>query len=165
MTLHRAPILLIACSLNLLPGASAWAQEVYRWVDEDGVVNFSDTAPPAADEAFATLRLEDTTPKGYDPEQDLYNVAAQAERMQALREDMERQREERRERLRDAPARSPEQYPEGVRYGYPYGYPAYARPPARPPERPPIGPRPPRPEPYETSTLKPPGQLRDPDGP
>lgn len=165
MTIHRPPILLLACSLTLLCGTPTRAQEVYRWVDENGVVNFSDTAPPAADEAVDTLRLENTVPKGYDPEEDRYQVAAQAERMQALREEMEKQREERRERLRGAPVQLPEQDSQNVRYGYPYGYPAYARPPLRPPNRPPIGPRPPRPEPYETSTLRPPGQLSDPDGP
>jgi hypothetical protein len=143
----------------------AMAQEVYRWVDENGVVNFSDTAPLAADANVNTLILEDTAPKHYDPEEDIYNVAAQAERMQALREEMEQEREARRERQRNELRQPDTQYPQGVRYGYPYLYPGYGRPPGRPPGKPPTGGRPPRPEPYETSTLRPQGQAPDPNGP
>lgn len=165
MTMQRLYIFLFACSPLMFCGPVAWAQEVYRWVDGNGVVNYSDTAPRAVLEDIATLRLEDTAPADYDPSEDRYHVAAQAARMQALREAMEKQREQRRERLRSTPAQAPVQYPQGVRYGYPYGYPGYARPPARPPTRPPAGERPPRPEPYPTSTLRPPGRLQDPDGP
>jgi len=165
MTTNRLSICLLACLPILACGSPASAQEVYRWVDEKGVVNFSDTAPRSAHEDIDTLRLEDTAPTDYDPSEDRYHVAAQAERMRALREEMEKQREQRRERLRSMPPQPPEQYPQGVRYGYPYGYPAYGRPPARPPSRPPVGPRPPRPEPYETSTFRPPGQQQDPNGP
>jgi hypothetical protein len=143
----------------------ATAQEVYRWVDEDGVVNFSDTVPGAAAGDVDTLQLEDTGPRDYDPEEDLYNVAEQAERMQTLRQEMAEAREARRERRQETTRQPAVQYPQGVRYGYPYGYPAYGRPPHRPPGKPPIGGRPPRPEPYETSTLRPPEQARNPDGP
>jgi hypothetical protein len=161
MTMHRLYTLLLACSPIMFCDSASWAQEVYRWVDENGVVNYSDTAPRAVHEDIDTLQLDDTTPAGYDPSEDRYHVAAQAERMQALREEMEKQREQQRERLRSRPAQTPQQYPQGVRYGYPYGYPVYPR----PPNRPPVDPRPPRPEPYEISTLRPPGQLPDPNGP
>jgi hypothetical protein len=149
----------------LLLTSAAGAQEVYRWVDENGVVNFSDTAPRAADANVNTVILEDTAPSNYDPEEDIYNVAAQAERMQALREEMELEREARRARQQNAPQQPAVQYEDGVRYGYPYRYPGYGRPPGRPPGKPPGGGRPPRPEPYETTTLRPPGQARNPNGP
>ena len=70
----------IVVTLGLLAGAvPAMASEVYRWVDENGVVNFSDAAPGKAQPGAEvnTLTLEDTAPKDYDPEQDIYAVAAQ----------------------------------------------------------------------------------------
>jgi hypothetical protein len=136
--------------------ASARAGEIYRWVDENGVVNFSGTLPAGVDAGVDTVIVEDTTPTDYDPEADIYNVAAQAERMQALRDEMDAQREARRERSAAQQPSEPER--EVVRYGYPYnypfGFPQYPRPPARPP-------RPPVPEPYVTSTLRPPGQPQN----
>ena len=148
---------------GLLAG-TVTAQEVYRWVDENGVVNFSDTAPAAATTRadVNTLTLEDTTPSDYDPEQDIYNVAAQAERIQALRDQMEQDRENRRQQQRGTAPQPAAQYQRGVNYGFPYGYPAYPRPPMRPPAKPPGRPIP---EPYETSTLRPPGQQRNSNGP
>lgn len=158
----KATVLICVLSLGVLSGNSSSGGEVYRWVDENGIVNFSDTAPAAVDRNgnVDTLTLEDTTPRDYDPEADIYNVAAQAERMQALREQMEQEREERRERQRNAPPQPAVQYQQGVQYGYPYGYPAYPRPPLRPSPRPPGRPVP---EPYETSTLRPPGEMWNPD--
>ena len=161
MTMKRLSILPIACSLGMFYAAPALAQEVYRWVDENGVVNFSDAAPPAADASanVNTVTLEDTTPKDYDPEADIYNVAGQAERMQALRDQMEKDREARREQQSRAPQQPAVPYERGASYGYPYSFPAYGRPPYRPPAKPPSRPVP---EPYETSTLRPPGQTPNP---
>jgi hypothetical protein len=156
----KIPALLVAAAAAIAPAS---AQEIYRWVDANGVVNFSDKAPPAA--AADTVVVDDTRPSNYDPEEDIYNVAAQAERMQALREEMEQERAARRERQQSAPQQPAVQYEQGVRYGYPYLYPGYGRPPHRPPGKPPGGGRPPRPEPYETTTLRPPGQARNPNGP
>jgi hypothetical protein len=131
------------------------AADIYRWVDENGVVNFSATAPAGVGAGVDTVILEDNAPKDYDPEADIYNVAAQAERMRALREELDAEREARRERERSAARQPPaEQDRPMAHYGYPYGYPAYPRPPARPP-------RPPAPEPYTTSTLRPPGLPQD----
>lgn len=156
MAAQHVPIFLTACSL-LLAAASAGAQEIYRWVDQSGVVHFSDTAPASVGADVSTVFLEETRSPDYDPEEDIYNVAAQAERMQALRVEMAEGREARRERQRDAAQSPAEQDREVVRYGYDYGYPWRPRPPARPPNRP----RPPVPEPYTTSTLRPPGQPQD----
>src|SRR5210317_1352123 len=87
-------VALLVAHAAAIPPASA--QEIYRWVDANGVVNFSDTAPRAA--TADTVVVADTRPSNYDPEEDIYNVAAQAERMQALREEMEQERAARRER-------------------------------------------------------------------
>ena len=136
--------------------APAAAQEIYRWTDENGVVNFSDTAPAARSSGVSTVAVEDTRPSDYDPEADIYNVAAQAERMQALREEREREREGRRERERNAAQQQPAPSNWSTGYAVPAWWwgPGYGRPPPRPPERP-------TPEPYPTATLRPPGQARN----
>jgi len=152
MTAKRVLLLVSVCAL-LFPAASVKAQEIYRWVDQGGVVHFSDKVPAAATAEVSTVVLDDTLPPDYDPSTDLYNVAAQAERMQALREEMAKDREARQERQRGAAQAPAEEDHEAVRYLYNYGNPWYPRPPAKP--------HPPAPEPYETSTLRPPGQLPD----
>jgi hypothetical protein len=154
---------LITLSMTLLLGSLAAtplpAEEIYRWVDENGVVNFSDTAPAARSRSVSTVAVEDTRPSDYDPEADIYNVEAQAERMQALREEMQARREARLEEERNAAQRTPAQSAQPVGYALPpwwWDRPGYGKPP-RPPERP----QPPIPEPYPTSTLRPPGQTND----
>jgi len=164
MKIRRASILLTLCSLGLACSCPVWAQQVYRWVDENGVVTFSDTAPAAASGEVDALTLEDSAPKDYDPEQDIYHVAAQAERMQALRDEMAKEREARREQQQRGPQQPAVEAQRGVNYGYPYQYPAYGRPPYRPDRPPARPPERPTPEPDDTSTLRPLRPIPDPRG-
>ena len=156
-----AVILVVLAASSGFPPAAAEAQEVYRWVDENGVVNFSDRAPPDAAEAgVSTLTLEDSRPAGYDPEQDVFNIEATAERTQARREALQQEREALRERQASQPVvvQYPEQSNTGYSWGYPFGYPPLGpggKPPFRPPQRPPTQPEPPA---DDTSTWRPPGQ-------
>jgi len=146
---------LLPCLLLALAAAPLGATEVYRWVDADGVVHFSDKAPPSGVDDFSRRDVTVKPPAGYDPERDLYGVAEQQERMRALREDMERRREARREREEQAPP-SPAAAPSPA-VSYPlYPYPGWRPRPPRPepPIEPPVEPRPP------TATLKPPGSGR-----
>ena len=146
---------MIGLLAGAIAGGPATAQDIYRWVDEDGIVHFSDTAPGSVPGGVSTVTVEDTRPEDYDPEADIYNVAAQAERMRALREKMEKDREDRRERQRSAAARQPVQATRSVGYGIPpwwWDRPGTGRPPR--PERP----EPPVPVPPPTSTLRPLGQ-------
>lgn len=163
---RRAVILFALVVLTGFALGAAEAQEVYRWVDENGVVNFSDRAPSAAPETgVSTLTLEDDSSVAYDPGQDLFNIQSTQERTQALREELQGQREARRERNASQPVvvQQPEQRNYGYPWDYPYGYPSLrprppigpgGKPPWRPPERP-------RPEPPadDTATWRPPGQL------
>ncbi|MEJ2383320.1 MAG: DUF4124 domain-containing protein [Xanthomonadales bacterium] len=137
-----------------LAAGPAGATEVYRWVDADGVVHFSQTAPAGAVEDVSRQVVENPVPSGYDPDEDIYDVAGQQERMQARREALERDLEARRERERQA-AQQPMRSAPPVQ-GYPvYGWPGYRpRPPQRP--RPPIEP-PIEPPTRPPATLKPPG--------
>jgi hypothetical protein len=155
MMRFTAPIAVLA---GCLAAAPAPAQEIYRWVDEDGVVHFSDTAPVSESRDISTVEIEDTRPSDYDPEADIYNVAEQAERMQALRDKMDKEREERRARQRNAAAQSqPLQPTQPVGYTLPpwwWDRPGYGRPPRpEPPDRP--TPQPP------PSTIRPLDQSRN----
>jgi len=139
--------------LVLAAAGSAFATEIYHWVDENGVPHYSQNAPPGAVDGVETMSLENTAPADNDPEEDIYGVEAQAQRMAALREEMEEKRTARQEQ-RKAAARQPiVQYQNPVNYGYG----PFWRPPSRP--RPPVEPVPPIENPYPTDTLKPPGGL------
>lgn len=136
------------------------AQQIYRWVDDAGVVHFSDQPPEARPDGLSTLEIDVTAPEAYDPDADIFNIESTAARTQARREELQEQRELRLEQARSRAASAP-RYPEqppGDAYGYPWGYPAYGRPPRPgPPPRPRPPPRP-QPLPDDTSTLRPPGQ-------
>ena len=145
------------------------ATEVYRWVDENGVVHFSDTRPAASGKPVETVTVDGSQPADYDPEQDLFNVAQQQEVMQARREQLAQQREERAEARRqserrqastpvavDGPSRS---------WNTGFWWPPYNdgpnRPPGqRPPGKPPQRPQPPieiEPAPPASQPFRPPG--------
>lgn len=139
----------------ILSVSTATATEVFSWVDENGVVHFSQNAPPDSVKGVEKMTLEDTTPTDYDPGEDLYGVAAQAERMAALRAEMDEKREAAADRRRKAPTPQPV-----VQYQYPYRYGnvPYWRPPLRPVH--PI--EPPRPvDPYPSLPFRPPGSIVD----
>lgn len=142
------PVILAAAAVSAVHAA-----EIYRWTDENGVVHFSQTAPPVSTEADR-VELQDTRPSDFDPEADIYGVAEQEARMQALREEREQKRQERLEHQSAVQSQAPVQQYGTERRGYPaYWSPGLpARPPLRPMppiERPPPGPggpiRPPRP--------------------
>jgi hypothetical protein len=146
------PLLVIACLQGVLFTASAaHAQTVYRSVQEDGVVSFSDAPPEAGD---AEVIVIDTPPPAQDE--------ILEERLAAMRETTDRMAEDRRERERHraelralrAPQESPAPRTESP------APPAYAYwPVARPPlwrPRPPLRPHPvPRPHPMQPAEAPP----------
>ena len=137
--------------LTCLASMPVLATEVYHWVDENGVSHYSQNAPAADVAGVSKMILEDTTPPDYDPEEDRYGVAAQAQRMASLREEMKEKREAESERRRNAAAQQPMvQYRDPYSYGRPLFWqpPYYSRPPLRP--EPPIAPAP-------TFPFRPPG--------
>jgi hypothetical protein len=122
-----------------VPGTAA-AVEIFRWVDENGVVHFSDSPPPEHDTGVDVLSVNGAQPESYDPEADIFNVEAQAERMQALREEREEARKARLERQRQEAARQPVVQPRDDNRGFPvyWNHNIWPRPPHRP--RPPVRP-------------------------
>jgi len=145
-------IIVLSCGIS----ATVMATEIYHWVDENGVSHFTQNAPSAAIAGVEKMTLEDTTPPDYDPEEDIYGVAQQQERMAAIREERKEKLEAGLKRQRDAAARQP-----AVQYDDPYRYGrrAFWNPPYYP--RPPLRPEPPIAVPYTTSTLRPPGPGRN----
>ena len=78
------------------------AADIFRWVDDDGVVHFSDTAP-SDDTAVERLRVDEANSPDYDPADDPYSIRNQAERTGETWSRLEERREERREkRLKEA---------------------------------------------------------------
>lgn len=76
------------------------ATEVYRWVDEDGVIHFSDTEPDRGD--VEILELAERNPPDYDPASDPYSILNQAERTAEMLARAEKKSGEREERGRRA---------------------------------------------------------------
>lgn len=125
------------------------ASEIYHWVDENGVAHYSQEAPPGNVSDVERMLLPDSTPPDYDPDEDIYDVAGQAARMQAKRDDMAEKRKawvEKQEKIAEQERNRPvivNQYQGGSRWPY-WGY---------RPIHPPARPQPPIAVPYRTSTL------------
>jgi len=90
MLLSRLPLFM---ALSLVPWAVN-AVEVYQWTDENGIVHFSQWAPTKPEKDVSTLEVDGRQPPGFDPEADLYNVAANQKYMESLWSDFEKQKEE-----------------------------------------------------------------------
>jgi hypothetical protein len=71
----------MALAAALLPACAA-ALEIYTWVDEDGVVHYSESTPvePAAT-PVETLYIADANSPAYDPDDYYWSILNQAERI------------------------------------------------------------------------------------
>ena len=148
MNTGRTSTIIFLASLAFMISGKSVAQEIFHWIDEDGVPNFSQERPAGNVDGLNRMYLEDTSPTDHDPDEDIYGIEEQAERMQALREDMEKRRQENRERGKYVVQQPVQQYRDPYQFysrrlWYP---PLYPKPPHRP--KPPIA------VPYETATLK-----------
>ena len=140
---------LFAVLLLLVVSAPGMSQNttVYKHVNENGVVTFSDT-PPAENVETETVSIATSAPQ--DPNQYLRNLNAMREstdRMVADRQDREKHRAEMRQLNAETAAREPapaEPYRDYVDIWPVYGGPIYGRPsyPGRPPWRPGYRPKP-----------------------
>jgi TolA-binding protein len=128
----------------LLLAAVASAQQVYKTVDENGVVSFSDT-PPADEQEVEVLQID--APPAQAPEDHLEQLNAMRETTDRMAADR-REREKHRAELREINARSQQasesqvvEYRNTTDYWPVYGAPGYGHP-GRPPYRPGYRPRP-----------------------
>jgi hypothetical protein len=98
----------------------AAAAEIYRWVDNNGVVHYSDEKP-RDDAAFTTLQIEDTRPVDYDPNADPYSIMNQAQRINeswsVLAEARTRRIDESRQFNQNAQVAVQSNYRERISYG------------------------------------------------
>lgn len=74
---------LVAAATALFLAPVAPAETIFHWVDGDGILHFSDTAPTSTGEDVITLTVHETTPANYDPREDRYSILDQAARMSA----------------------------------------------------------------------------------
>lgn len=141
--------------LSLAGMSAAHAMDVYRWVDDAGVVHFSQWKPELGGSSLQTVQVEERTTQGLGG--DVYPVEELAEAIDALRNEMAESRE-RRAQAAQSPA------PVVVPYVQPVQQPVWPwwggdRPgrPGRPdrPDRPP--PPDPEPEPDKALPFRPPG--------
>ena len=145
-----------AIVFGLVLGSPSVAIEVFKWVDEDGVVHFSDEKPPEAKPDLSSIYIASSNPSGYDPAEDYYSIRNQAARTNAAYKEVEKRREARAEKRAEAAERAREQrrqaafsYREPVRtyispfalFGHPFRrHPPFNRPHPFKPDR--FGPRP-----------------------
>ncbi|HEX9397844.1 MAG TPA: DUF4124 domain-containing protein [Burkholderiales bacterium] len=117
---------LLALALTLIPVAHA---ETYRWVDDKGVVTYSNTPPPAAAKSARTVADHLST---YEPDPTLKSAAAQRGpsyyEQRAEREWLQRQRLMAASRAPLAPAYD---YADSYYPAYVVGPVFFARPPVR----------------------------------
>jgi len=72
------------------------ASEIFHWVDEDGILNFSDWAPENSNVEVARLIVSNANPPAYDPSEDQNSILEQTERMNVRWAELNEQQEERR---------------------------------------------------------------------
>jgi hypothetical protein len=92
--------------------------EIFHWVDEDGVLNFSDWAPENSNVEVAKLVVSNSNPPGYDPDEDQNSVLGQADRMNIRWAALKEKQEERRKQRLELEEQQRRLQP--VVYDYPY---------------------------------------------
>lgn len=103
--------LLLLASAASVPAAAA---DVYRWVDEGGVVHFSQWAPKGEIDDVSTVSVDTSTPTDYDPQDDPYSILNQSERIHELWSDLLAQKDTR--RAPEQNAESASSYPDDHYY-------------------------------------------------
>lgn len=99
-------VVVIICFLLVGVSGPAVAVEIYHWVDEDGVMHFSEWAPNISTVEVSRLTVTNSNPPDYDPHEDQYSIPSQAERTNVRWSELRRQRDERREQRLEAAERA-----------------------------------------------------------
>lgn len=96
--------LILLPALVAVPAAPmAWAIEVFRWIDADGTVHFSQWAPGASEPEATTVTVDEGATSGIGG--DVYPIEEQAKAMAELWAEIEQQRTLRlKQRQQAAPA-------------------------------------------------------------
>lgn len=107
---RHVPVCTLIVMLASVAGNRAHAYEIFKWVDENGVVHFSESRPEAAPAPVEKLYIPATNPPGYDASEDYWSVLNQAARIgeQWMALEKELEEEEARERALAAEQRAAE---------------------------------------------------------
>ena len=120
----RHPSLLMV-TLALAWPLAAQAEEIFHWVDANGVHHFSQSPPPDGSGEVRTMEVNGSQPASYDPEEDRYNIAAQEAAMQERRQKLEESRKNQQQDQQPSTSNTVVYYPEpatGNQILYPPGY-------------------------------------------
>ena len=113
------PVMFAVALLGLAVGNHARAADVFRWVDENGVVHFSQWAPDDVHN-ITTVTVSSGNPRDYDPTDDPYSVRNQAARInetwQAIEEKIAERREKKREKKEETARYAVLEYHEPYHY-------------------------------------------------
>lgn len=153
MIIFRTALSQIGVLLALIISFPLAAEQVYQWVDEDGVTHFSQWAPDNTVDGLSKIVLTDTTPANYDPEEDRYSIKALADQIESMRAQIEQKREEHRRRQSETNQQTIVQY---QNYDSNYGTSAWYPPPLHRPPDIPERPEPPTAQP-PSYPFRPPG--------
>ncbi len=144
--------------LAVFSSAVVAKNEIYHWVDKNGIPHYSQYRPSGDIPGLSTQKLEGATPPGDGRTEDVYNVKAHEKRMVAWRKEREQKRKDALERKRLAAQRQPVRYPVQRRsFSRSYWYPPFY---GRPPHKPPVKPQPPVENPRPPSKAFPHGRSR-----
>jgi len=135
MSLRKSIILLIVSAICAPPAA---AVEIYKWVDDEGVIHFSDEQPVDATSNVSSFVIAASNPADYDPAADEYSIQNQASRINETYKKIEEKREARAEERAEAAEKAAQYERQFVRY-YDEPIRSYFPPVVRPwwPQRPP----------------------------
>ena len=124
------PLAAAAAILSAPVWSPALAGDIYRWVDEEGVVHYSDTRPH--DEVpVEVVEIDASQSPDYNPAEDPYSILNQASRTHEIWLDYEAVRQARAQERLDAMADSPRPFPPAYQSYYEYStYPYYSISPA-----------------------------------
>lgn len=101
------------------------AEEIFHWVDANGVHHYSQSPPPEKADGVKTLQVDGSQPASYDPTEDRYNVAAQEIAMQERRDKLEESRKSQQQAQQTSTSNTVVYYPQpdaGNAILYPPGY-------------------------------------------
>ncbi|MGB5450687.1 MAG: DUF4124 domain-containing protein [Sedimenticolaceae bacterium] len=145
------------------------ADTLYRWTDSEGQLHYGDRPPLTSAEQVEQLHMPAYSPPNPPVQEDPYSILNQVERLEAYRQNLNRERQEREQAQREYNLRKLElearqeaqQAPMDTRaYGYPR--PVYPRPPIHGPDWPFDYPRPPGLWKPDHPAFRPPGYPRPP---
>ncbi len=112
-----------------LTALAAGAEQVYRWVDDNGITHFSQQPPPPGVSGLSVNEIPASQPPAVDPAADYWSITNQVQRLEASRVALEQRRIEQK-KLRIEMAEAQRRQAEAAQdYAEPYErtliYPAY----------------------------------------